>query len=61
MNSSPPASPCTKICKIDPQSGYCIGCLRTLEEITQWRNRSDFEKRAVLAALTKRTLNPKNK
>ena len=26
-------SPCINICTIDPDSGYCMGCSRTQEEI----------------------------
>jgi uncharacterized protein len=29
-------SPCTKICKIDNEKGFCMGCNRTIEEITNW-------------------------
>ena len=30
-------SPCVKICVVDPLSGLCIGCGRTVAEISQWR------------------------
>lgn len=30
-------SPCIAICKLDSTQGHCIGCGRTLEEISQWR------------------------
>ena len=42
-------SPCNKICAIDPPSGLCSGCRRTLDEIARWGAMSDDEKRAVLA------------
>ena len=29
-------SPCTDVCRIDPVSGWCEGCLRTLDEIAAW-------------------------
>tara|TARA_B100001758_G_C17824265_1_gene310972 strand:- start:300 stop:473 length:174 start_codon:yes stop_codon:yes gene_type:complete len=29
-------SPCINICTIDPDSGYCMGCSRTQEEIDKW-------------------------
>ena len=29
-------SPCISICTIDSDSGYCIGCNRTEEEIAMW-------------------------
>ena len=32
------ASPCMKICIFDQESGYCLGCSRTEEEIIKWQN-----------------------
>ena len=29
-------SPCVSVCTIDPDSGYCVGCNRTDEEIALW-------------------------
>jgi hypothetical protein len=29
-------SPCVGVCSIDPQSGLCIGCLRSSSEIAIW-------------------------
>ena len=48
------ASPCTSVCTIDPASGLCAGCLRTLDEIARWGAMDDDEKRAVIAALSAR-------
>ncbi len=31
-----PASPCVDICRLDPVTGWCEGCLRTIEEIAGW-------------------------
>lgn len=36
MASAAVASPCTGVCRIDPQHGLCAGCLRSLDEITAW-------------------------
>jgi predicted Fe-S protein YdhL (DUF1289 family) len=44
-------SPCTSVCSIDPVSGLCAGCLRTLDEIAGWVDFSTAEKRGVIAAL----------
>ncbi len=30
--------PCIGVCSIDINSGYCIGCSRTLEEIYKWED-----------------------
>ncbi len=47
-------SPCTKICTLDEQGRYCIGCLRTLDEIARWSELDDAERRAVLARVAER-------
>jgi predicted Fe-S protein YdhL (DUF1289 family) len=39
---------------IDPVSKLCRGCLRTIDEITDWSSKSPAEKCAVLAALEER-------
>ena len=31
-------SPCIDICTIDRNSGECIGCGRTVEEVRNWAN-----------------------
>jgi predicted Fe-S protein YdhL (DUF1289 family) len=48
------ASPCTSVCTMDPASGFCAGCARTLDEIASWSRYSDDEKRAVLARIASR-------
>ena len=45
------ASPCVEVCRMNPHTGYCEGCCRTLDEIAQWTAYSGAEKRAVLARL----------
>jgi hypothetical protein len=30
-------SPCISICKTDPQTGYCYGCGRNIEEKKIWK------------------------
>lgn len=49
-------SPCNKICEIEPVSGYCRGCLRTIEEIVAWPTADDAWRRAVIERLRKRTV-----
>ena len=41
-------SPCIDVCKLDETRLYCTGCLRTLDEIRQWRDMSDGQKRRVI-------------
>lgn len=52
--SDPVESPCSDVCRMDPASGWCEGCLRTIDEITAWSRLSDDGKRAVLARLSER-------
>ena len=47
MRSSPVPSPCVSVCRIDPASGLCVGCLRTLDEIAAWGSLTDGAKRAI--------------
>jgi uncharacterized protein len=48
------ASPCTNVCCIDARSGWCEGCLRTLNEIAVWSQMADADKRAVWLLLDQR-------
>jgi uncharacterized protein len=47
-------SPCINVCKMDARTGWCEGCLRTLDEIAVWSALSDTDKRAVVAELAQR-------
>ena len=49
-----PASPCVKICLMHPTEGLCLGCLRTVDEITAWSQLSPEARRAVLSDLPSR-------
>jgi predicted Fe-S protein YdhL (DUF1289 family) len=49
-------SPCVAVCKIDYESGYCIGCKRTIEEITNWSIFNDSQKKKIQQKLKVRTL-----
>ncbi len=55
-NISPPTvpSPCVSLCKMDMERRYCMGCLRTIEEIVAWSKADDDYKRAVWAELPRR-------
>lgn len=52
--SAPVASPCVNVCKMDEASGWCTGCLRTLDEIAWWSQLDDEDKRAVWQQLPQR-------
>jgi predicted Fe-S protein YdhL (DUF1289 family) len=47
-------SPCTKVCAIDPATGWCAGCLRTIDEIAAWGSLDDRARRAVWKVLPER-------
>jgi predicted Fe-S protein YdhL (DUF1289 family) len=53
-DSASVASPCNSVCIVDPVSGLCGGCFRTLQEIAGWIDFSAAEKRSVIAALDAR-------
>ncbi|WP_299966905.1 DUF1289 domain-containing protein [uncultured Roseobacter sp.] len=47
-------SPCIKVCVIHPQARLCTGCLRSIEEITDWSSMTPETRRAVMAELPTR-------
>jgi len=47
-------TPCTKICVVDPRSGLCVGCGRSLDEIGRWTVLTDDERRRIMAQLSRR-------
>lgn len=48
------STPCIKVCLIDPGSGICGGCGRTLDEIGRWSLMSEPERRAIMKLLAQR-------
>ncbi|HVY80690.1 MAG TPA: DUF1289 domain-containing protein [Steroidobacteraceae bacterium] len=48
-----PESPCTKVCTLDGD-GFCIGCLRTGEEIGRWPEMSAEDQWRLLEELAER-------
>jgi predicted Fe-S protein YdhL (DUF1289 family) len=50
QEAQPPASvpsPCINVCRMDPATGWCEGCLRTIDEIAGWSSFDDATKRSV--------------
>ena len=47
-------SPCVKLCVIHPEERLCVGCLRTIEEITLWSRMTQDERRAIMLDLAAR-------
>ena len=54
MSEPPVASPCINVCRMNPRTGLCDGCLRTLEEIAAWSALDDDARRAVWQRLDER-------
>ena len=44
---TPVPSPCINLCEMDPASGFCRGCMRTIDEIVAWGQASEQAKRAI--------------
>jgi predicted Fe-S protein YdhL (DUF1289 family) len=51
--SSPPGSPCINVCVLGI-AGYCLGCLRTGDEIARWRDMSALEQWQLIDTLAER-------
>jgi uncharacterized protein len=47
-------SPCINVCRMNPSSGWCEGCYRTLDEIVQWATADELYKQRVWAELVQR-------
>ncbi len=47
-------TPCIRLCKIEPRTGWCLGCGRDLTEITGWGSMDDAGRRRVMAGLPAR-------
>jgi predicted Fe-S protein YdhL (DUF1289 family) len=58
MSSDPTVnatSPCIGLCRLDPRSGLCLGCKRTVDEIAAWPGLSAAERATILGRLRDRT------
>ena len=54
MSARPIVTPCVNICRMEPASGLCVGCLRTLDEIVAWAGLDDAGRQAVMRQLPER-------
>ena len=48
------ASPCVKLCVVHPEERLCVGCLRSIEEISGWSRMTHEERATVMAELPSR-------
>jgi hypothetical protein len=44
-------TPCIDVCEINPATGLCVGCKRSLDEIAAWASLSPAERRRIMAEL----------
>ena len=49
-------SPCIGICTMDRESGFCLGCKRTIEEIGRWMMLEDPERQKIIDQLPMRKI-----
>ncbi len=54
MAPNPPSTPCVKVCIVSGQSGICVGCGRTLQEIASWGGMDEPRRLAIMAELPAR-------
>jgi predicted Fe-S protein YdhL (DUF1289 family) len=47
-------SPCINVCRMDEPTGWCVGCLRTIDEIAGWAALDDEARREVWVDLARR-------
>jgi predicted Fe-S protein YdhL (DUF1289 family) len=47
-------SPCVQVCSIHQPSGLCLGCGRSLDEISRWAEMVPDERRRVMDSLPAR-------
>ncbi|MBT5266535.1 MAG: DUF1289 domain-containing protein [Rhodospirillaceae bacterium] len=47
-------SPCVSVCQLDPETGWCRGCWRTMIEIASWARLVDDERRTIIQELHER-------
>lgn len=47
-------SPCVKLCVVHPEERICVGCYRTIEEITIWTRLSPQARAEIIADLPNR-------
>ena len=51
MIPAPVTTPCVKVCIVDGESGLCLGCYRSLQEIAGWSRLTDDTRDAIMADL----------
>ena len=49
-------SPCKNICELDLNTGLCLGCKRSIDEINNWNLKDDKEKIIITKKAQNRVL-----
>ena len=52
--NAPVPSPCIGVCRMDAADRWCMGCLRSRDEIGDWGGMADREKLALWTQLAHR-------
>jgi len=47
-------TPCSRVCTLHPRLRLCLGCGRSLDEITRWVEMKPAERSAIMARLPAR-------
>ncbi len=47
-------SPCLSVCRMSPDTEFCEGCFRTLDEIAAWGRMDDQGKREIWREIAQR-------
>jgi predicted Fe-S protein YdhL (DUF1289 family) len=47
-------TPCVDVCEIDQATGICLGCGRTIAEISSWVALTSTERRRIMGELPDR-------
>ena len=50
------SSPCINLCEFDESKYYCLGCFRTRQEIIEWIDLSEDERKEIMKDLTTRKI-----
>lgn len=47
-------SPCVRDCRVDQVTGFCVGCFRTLTEISYWASYTNEQRRRIMTFIETR-------
>ena len=49
-------SPCIDVCRLDPKTGWCLGCGRTAGEIGEWTKLTPLRRNRLQQELARRLM-----